>query len=170
MSSINNSSYGTLKRIGEFYSNSLSGMSVRFWNVYGYEEDNEKTHVITDFIKKAINFNEIKIIGDGTDERQFLYVDDCCECLEMLMNKYDEIDKSNSISISNFKWNNILDVANIISTRFGNCKIVKTENEIGIKNRNREEPDDYILKLWKPKIEIDDGINKIIDRYLTNRR
>ena len=44
------STYGILKAIGEKYTKSLKGLVVKFWNVYGYEKDEEKSHVITDFI------------------------------------------------------------------------------------------------------------------------
>ena len=53
MSNMIYSSYGVLKRIGEDITKSLGGISVRFWNVYGIENDMEKSHVVTDFIIKA---------------------------------------------------------------------------------------------------------------------
>ena len=53
MSNMSFSSYGILKKIGENLTSSLGGLNVRFWNVYGYETDFEKSHVITDFILKS---------------------------------------------------------------------------------------------------------------------
>ena len=53
MSNMSHSTYGILKAIGEKYTESLNGVVVKFWNVYGYEKDEEKSHVITDFIKMA---------------------------------------------------------------------------------------------------------------------
>jgi len=53
MSNMSYSTYGILKAIGEKYTESLNGLVVKFWNVYGYEKDEEKSHVITDFIKMA---------------------------------------------------------------------------------------------------------------------
>ena len=43
MSNMNHSPYGTLKRIGEHYTNILGGHIVRFWNTYGIEKNLEKT-------------------------------------------------------------------------------------------------------------------------------
>ena len=48
--------YGTLKFLGEHYTRILGGLSVRFWNVYGPEEINEKSHVIPDFIDQYVPF------------------------------------------------------------------------------------------------------------------
>lgn len=55
MSNMSYSVYGTLKNIGEYYTKTLNGINVKFWNVYGKEKFDEKSHVITDFIYKAID-------------------------------------------------------------------------------------------------------------------
>lgn len=164
MSSILNSSYGTLKRIGEFYSMSLSGLFIRLWNVYGYEycQEKEKLHVISDFINMAMRDGKINITGDGTDERQFLYVNDCCECIEALIKRYDESLKYGGFDVSSFKWNTIYDVAKIISNNFGGCEITTTTEKTSPTTRDKEEPKPDILNIWRPKTEIDEGIKDII--------
>ena len=50
MSQMSYSPYGVMKRMGELYTESLNGLIVKFWNVYGIETDMDKAHVITDFI------------------------------------------------------------------------------------------------------------------------
>ena len=37
MSNMSHSPYGTLKRVGELYTQTLNGLTVKFWNVYGIE-------------------------------------------------------------------------------------------------------------------------------------
>jgi nucleoside-diphosphate-sugar epimerase len=54
MSNMSYSPYGVLKNVGELYAKSLNGLIVKFWNVYGIENDHEKAHVITDFIRKGL--------------------------------------------------------------------------------------------------------------------
>jgi nucleoside-diphosphate-sugar epimerase len=81
MSEMGYSSYGTLKALGEKITKDLGGLIVRFWNVYGYETDPDKSHVITDFIKMAKKDGIIKMRTDGTESRQFLYAGDACEAL-----------------------------------------------------------------------------------------
>jgi hypothetical protein len=41
---------------------------VKFWNVYGIEKDHEKSHVITDFIRRGFEEGEFEMMTDGTEE------------------------------------------------------------------------------------------------------
>ena len=82
MSNMSYSPYGVMKRVGELYTKSLNGLIVKFWNVYGIEKDMEKAHVITDFIRKGFETGVIDMMTDGTEAREFLYAEDCCEALE----------------------------------------------------------------------------------------
>ena len=71
MSNMSHSPYGVLKRVGELYTQTLNGLTVKFWNVYGIEKDMEKAHVITDFIRKGFEEGSFEMLTDGTEERQF---------------------------------------------------------------------------------------------------
>ena len=82
MSNMSYSPYGVMKRVGELYTKSLGGLIVHFWNVYGIEKNMEKAHVITDFIRKGFETGVIDMMTDGTEERQFLYAEDCCKALK----------------------------------------------------------------------------------------
>ena len=42
MSNMSYSPYGVMKRVGELYTTSLKGLTVKFWNVYGIEKDMDK--------------------------------------------------------------------------------------------------------------------------------
>ena len=88
MSNMSYSPYGVLKRVGELYTKSLGGLIVKFWNVYGIEKDHDKAHVITDFIRKGFESGDIDMMTDGTEAREFLYAEDCCEALETVMEAY----------------------------------------------------------------------------------
>ena len=90
MSNMSYSPYGVLKRVGELYTQTLKGLTVKFWNVYGIEKDMEKAHVITDFIRKGFEEGDFEMMTDGTEERQFLYAEDCCEALETIMESYSD--------------------------------------------------------------------------------
>lgn len=166
MSNMSYSSYGVLKKLGEIYTEILNGVTVKFWNVYGYEVDLTKSHVITDFILMAKNDGVIKMKTNGSEERQFLYSDDCCECLIKLMENYVTIDRSKNLHITNFEWDKIIDVAKIISNRFNNCPIIKSELVDVIQMDKRNEPDPYILEFWQPKTLLVDGVNNIIKKYI----
>ena len=162
MSNMSYSPYGVAKAMGERYTDALNGLTVKFWNVYGPEKDLEKSHVITDFIIKAKTTGVIDMLSDGTEVRQFLHADDCSDCLLTLSNCYDDIDKSREYHITNFKWNSILDVANIISSNFDSVKIIPGESKDMVQLDKRNEADEYILNFWKPKIDLEEGIKMII--------
>lgn len=175
LSFLSNSTYGVLKLLGEKYAQSLNGLSVRLWNVYGREEeDDEKSHVITDFINMAISNNCIDMKTNGKEKRQFLFVEDCCEALYIICENYHKFKlEKNIIDLSNFEWTTVEDVARIVSKKINNCKINKTKtlNEYS----SNIEPNNFILDYWKPKTSLEDGISIVIDwlkkeNELQNRR
>ena len=84
MANMSYSSYGLTKSVAEKVTATLGGITVKFWNVYGIEQDLEKSHVITDFIRRGFEEGEFEMLTDGTEERQFLYAEDCCEALETI--------------------------------------------------------------------------------------
>jgi len=145
-------SYGALKSLGEHYTTILGGKSVRFWNIYGPEEVNIKSHVIPDFIEQSKS-GTINMMTDGTELRQFLYTQDCSECLEIIMNQYDTM--KNIIDISSFEWVSIHDVAKMI------CDNV-TPGEVISSLQTENQPDPYILQFWKPKTSLQQGIKLLV--------
>jgi len=161
MASMNYSSYGTLKAIGEFYTTSLGGLSVRLWNVYGVEHDFGKSHVITDFIVGAQS-GEIKMMTDGSEMRQFLHADDCSAALLVLAQKYREVRRSSPVDLSSFEWVTVADVAKLVSQLCGNVPVIFGNESDTIQRDARVDPNNYILEYWLPKISLSAGISEII--------
>jgi nucleoside-diphosphate-sugar epimerase len=159
------SPYGIAKALGESYTRALNGIIVKFWNVYGPEHDLEKSHVITDFILKAKDYGHITMMTDGKEERQFLHAEDCSNALLILSQKYNDIDRNEELHITNFEWNSILEVADIINEQLP-CKITPSIEIDTVQLNKRNEPDPYILNFWKPKISLRKGINKIIKEMI----
>lgn len=164
MSNMSFSPYGITKSVGELLTKTLNGIVVKFWNVYGVEKDLDKSHVITDFILKAKNTGTIDMLTDGKEERQFLYSYDCCEALHILSQKYDDISRDEQLHITNFEWNKIIEIAEIIQKEIP-CKIVEGKVSDDIQNNQKNKPDEYILNFWKPKTSLLQGIKNIIDYY-----
>jgi nucleoside-diphosphate-sugar epimerase len=160
MANMSYSPYGVCKSLGEIFSTALGGLTVKFWNVYGPEHDLEKSHVITDFILKAKE-GKIEMMTDGKEERQFLHAEDCSRALMILSQKYDEIDRNTNLHITNFEWNTILEIAEIIKDEIP-CEIIPSKEIDTVQLNKRNEPDPYILNFWKPKISLREGINKVI--------
>ena len=167
MSSMSYSPYGVMKRVGELYTRSLNGLIVKFWNVYGIEKDHDKAHVITDFIRKGFETGVIDMMTDGTEQREFLYAEDCCEALEQVMLEYSEFTSDSELHITSFRSTTILEIAKIIQGIFkANGKTVavekaQTKDEVQKDARNEANP--FIRKWWKAKTSIEDGIEKIFE-------
>ena len=167
MSNMSYSPYGVMKRVGELYTKSLGGLIVKFWNVYGIEKDHDKAHVITDFIRKGFETGVIDMMTDGTEQREFLYAEDCCEALEQVMLEYSEFTSDSELHITSFRSTTILEIAKIIQGIFkANGKTVavekaQTKDEVQKDARNEANP--FIRKWWKAKTSIEDGIEKIFE-------
>ena len=166
MSNMSYSPYGVMKRVGELHTTALKGLIVKFWNVYGIEKDMEKAHVITDFIRKGFEDGQFEMMTDGTEERQFLYAEDCCEALETVMENYTDFKPEDPLHITSFRSETIKEVASIIKGCFaidGNYDIeIKpglAKDSVQMDKRN--EADNYILNWWVPKTTIDVGIRKV---------
>ena len=167
MSNMSYSPYGVMKRVGELYTKSLGGLIVKFWNVYGIERDMEKAHVITDFIRKGFETGTIDMMTDGTEEREFLYAEDCCEALETLMEQYSDFTSDDELHITSGVSTSILEIAQQIQLYFGGIskevQIVPSSSKDEVQKDARNIPDTYIRKWWKPKTNITLGIGKVFD-------
>ena len=144
MSNMGYSPYGQLKALGELYTRILNGLVVKFWNVYGVEHDLEKSHVVTDFILKARQNKLIDMMTDGTEQRQFLYAQDCSECLLTLSKQYHDVPRDQELHITNFKWQSVLDVAHIIATLYPGTQVkpAKSVDEVQ-KDNCKSQPLDF---------------------------
>jgi len=168
MSNMSYSPYGVLKRVGELYTQTLGGLIVKFWNVYGVEKDQEKSHVITDFIRKGFEEGEFEMMTDGTEERQFLYAEDCCEGLETVMNCYSDFKSTDPLHITSFRNDSIKSVAEMIRGQFNkigrdDVKIKPGVAKDSVQMDKRNEADLYITGWWMPKTPLDQGIAKVFD-------
>ena len=167
MSSMSYSPYGVLKRVGELYTKSLQGLIVKFWNVYGIEKDMDKAHVITDFIHKGFKTGDINMMTDGSEEREFLYAEDCCEALETIMGCYDQFSSTDELHITTGVSTSILEIAQNIQSLFKSIgkeiKISPSSSKDEVQKDARNIPDPYIRKWWTPKTSIVDGIKKVFD-------
>ena len=172
MSNMSYSPYGVMKRVGELYTKSLNGLIVKFWNVYGIEKDMEKAHVITDFIDKGYKTDVIDMMTDGTEAREFLYAEDCCQALETIMEHYDEFTSNDELHITTGNHTTILEVAEIIQKlflRIGKEVFIKpAESKDEVQKDARNKPDLYITKWWKPKTSLYDGISKVFESMRSN--
>ena len=172
MSNMSYSPYGVMKRVGELYTKSLNGLIVKFWNVFGIETDMEKAHVITDFIKKGFETGTIDMMTDGTEEREFLYAEDCCEALEAVMENYSDFTSNDELHITTGDSTDILGIARTIQTLFSEIgrevTVAPSESKDEVQKDARNVPDPYIKKWWQPKTSVTEGITKVFTEMKKN--
>ena len=172
MSSMSYSPYGVMKRVGELYTRSLNGLIVKFWNVYGIEKDHEKAHVITDFIRKGFETGVIDMLTDGTEQREFLYAEDCCEALETVMQEYTAFTSSDELHITSGVSTSILEIARNIQSLFKEIgkevDVSPSPSKDEVQKDARNVPDPYIKKWWQSKTSITDGIKKVFTEMKKN--
>lgn len=166
MSNMNFSTYGLLKAVGERYTASLGGVSVKFWNVYGEEQHEEKNHVITDFIESALKFNRISCKTDGYEKRQFLHAKDAGEALLSILPQ-DRLHGKTNYDLTSFQETSIREIAVKIQDIFKSKFHREITLEFGDEKDNvqrdqRNEPSREILSLWKPSIDLENGILELI--------
>jgi len=168
MSNMSYSPYGTLKRLGELYTESLGGLVVKFWNVYGIEKDHNKAHVITDFIRKGFEDGDFEMLTDGEEVRQFLYAEDCCEGLEAIMNNYQDLSSDDELHITTGIYTSILEIANEIKKLFSNIgkdviiKPAQSKDEVQRDARNIADP--FINeRFWQATTSVQDGLKKVFE-------
>ena len=172
MSNMSYSPYGVMKRVGELYTKSLDGSIVKFWNVFGIEKDMEKAHVITDFIIKGFETGVIDMMTDGTEEREFLYAEDCCEALETIMGCYDQFTCDDELHITTGISTSILEIAQIIQILFRDIgkevEVIPASSKDEVQKDARNISDPYIERWWQPKTDVVDGISKVFNEVKLN--
>lgn len=173
MSNMSYSTYGQLKAIGESYTKALGGLSVKFWNVYGYEEDEEKAHVITDFIRMALEDEEIRMMTDGTEVRQFMHTSDCVKTLDELRQEYEKfVGVDRDLCITNFYWTSIATIAEHVSELTG-AKVIVGESRDIVQRDRHNEPDPYLwtyLKHYSLSVTPFEGIRIVMEQMLEARK
>ena len=167
ISNMSYSPYGVLKRVGELYTKSLGGLIVKFWNVYGIEKDMNKAHVITDFIRKGFESGDIDMMTDGTEAREFLYAEDCCEALETVMDEYDNLSCDDELHITTGVYTTVLEIAEEIKSLFAGIgktiTVTPAQSKDEVQKDARNVPDPYIKEFWQPTTSVKEGLKKVFE-------
>lgn len=163
-------SYAMAKRYNEIYLAShyeergLNVVSLRFFNVYGWNQDNRM--VIPLFFEQALANKDITVFGSGKQTRDFTYIDDTIEACVRLM----ELKGCHIVNIANEAEWCIIDVAEKIKEiAKSSSKIVyieapkkrydyEVERRVGSSKKLRELTD------YKPDTTLSEGLEQIYKR------
>ena len=107
------------------------------------------------------------MMTDGTEEREFLYAEDCCEALEAVMENYSDFTSNDELHITTGSSTSILEIASQIQSLFKGIgrevSIVPAESKDEVQKDARNVPDPYIKKWWQPKTSVTEGITKVFN-------
>lgn len=121
--------------------------------------------VITNFIEKAFKKEPLTIHGDGSQYRNFIYVEDLA--LGNVAALKDSA-KNNAYNLEGMRPITIKEVAETVSKVFGNIKIEYIEQRAG-DFRGKIASNNKSLKelQWRPQVDLEEGIRKYIKWYET---
>ena len=136
-------------------------------NNYGPYQHNEK--LIPHMIKLALEDKNLTVYGKGLNIRDWLYVEDHCEAIDLVFHNGVAGERYN-IGGHNEKRN--IDIVKLILKHLNKSEnlIEFVEDRKGHDYRYAIDPTKIKKQLgWEPKTKFEDGIIKTIDWYLENR-
>lgn len=167
--------YQVTKLIGELYTNyfhNLYGMptvNARFFNVFGPGEvPGRYRNVIPNFFYWAMNGKPLPITGDGTETRDWTYVDDIIRGL-LAMGVVEEA-IGEAFNLGSAREHRVIDMANMVNKLTGNgAGIVFAERrnwDVKCRLLSSVEKAKRILG-YQPEMKFEDGL-KNVHQWFTN--
>ena len=169
------SPYGASKLAGEGYcsaycrSYSIETICLRFGNVYG-PRSKHKSSVVAKFIKRAIGGEKCEVYGDGSQTRDFIFIDDL---ISALVKAVESSCAGEIFQIASSKERSINEVVAGIKKKLKGAgidmKVVEGEVQKGEVSRNFSDTQKAEKLLgWKSEMDFDLGLEKTIEYYLSN--
>jgi len=187
------SPYGASKLAGEGYCSAyyrtfkLETVILRFGNVYG-PYSGHKTSVVAKFIKQAFEGKPCEIYGDGTQTRDFIYIDDLIDAIYRASTLYSEFstisppkssDSTSSFSIGGETFqiatsrertvNELAELLKeILKKETGvDMKIIYGNPRLGDVKRNYSDTTKARKLLgWKAKVTLADGLKRTVQWFV----
>ncbi|MCD6283944.1 SDR family NAD(P)-dependent oxidoreductase [bacterium] len=161
--------YGLAKLLGEVQLSWMKNIKIaiaRIFNVYGVNEPlDEKSHAISDLIRKAIDYpqKEFIIWGDGKQTRDYMYVSDCVDALVKLEEKISDYQPLPLIlNIGSGKATSISELAEVIIKISG--KNIKpkydVQKPVGPISRTADIRKVKETLNWEPKVSLEEGLKR----------
>ena len=168
--------YQVTKLLGELYTNyfynqyKLPIVNARFFNVFGPGEVPGKyRNVIPNFFYWAMTGSPLPITGDGSETRDWTYVDDIVNGLLQMGIREEAVGEA--INLGSGKDNKVIDMANRVNQLTGNSSGIKfTERrnwDAKTKLLSSIKKAESLLD-YKPRVEFNEGLTKTHKWFLKN--
>lgn len=138
---------------------------VRIFNTYGPRMHPYDGRVVSNFIRQAIEGEDITIFGDGSQTRSFCYRDDLVEGIIRMMNGSDDF--VGPVNIGNPGEFTIKQLAEMVLEMTGS-KSKMVERPLPSDDPMQRQPDITLAKKhldWEPQIPLREGLQKTIDWF-----
>jgi UDP-glucose 4-epimerase len=167
------SPYGAAKLAGEAYCSAFAAaygihtVSLRFSNVYG-PWSSHKNNAIPNFIKATFLGQRLKIFGDGSQSRDFIYVDDLCEAIFLAVTADDV--KGEVFQVATGVETTVLELTEAVQRAVGTSTEVEfLERRPGEVYKSRVDISKVRARLgFRPRVGLDEGLHLTADWYRDN--
>jgi UDP-glucose 4-epimerase len=169
------SPYGASKLAGEGYCSAykrtygIDTVALRFGNVYG-PGSGHKSSVVAKFIRRAMERKPLEIYGDGSQTRDFIYVDDLIKAILLAATR--ENVGGEIFQIATNTETTVGDIAERLQTLLkdkgiNDLVVTHAAARLGdvIRNFSDISKAENVLG-WKPDYTLDDGLRMTIDWFM----
>ncbi len=162
--------YGYTKSLGEELLEScvkeygIKASSLRLFNVYGEGiKGEENANVVESFARKLMRGERPVIFGDGTNTRDFVYVDDVVNSFIAISSKK----VTGTFNIGSGKETSIRELLELVEKAMGKAidPVFKEARKNDIKRSVADISKAKEVLSWSPKVKLEDGIKKTVDYY-----
>ena len=169
------SPYGASKLAGEGYCSAykrtfgIDTVMLRFGNVYG-PGSVHKSSVVAKFIRRALAGQALEIYGDGTQTRDFVYIDYLIDAVMRastvpgIGGEAFQIASSHETTVAELTEQL---VAILHDSGVSGIKVINAETRLGDVKRNYSDTRKAHARLgWQPKVALDEGLRKTVAYFL----
>jgi UDP-glucose 4-epimerase len=169
------SPYGASKLAGEGYCSAyfktfnIQTVMLRFGNVYG-PGSLHKSSIVAKFIRQALNKETLEIYGDGTQTRDFIYIDDLINALRLAVT-IDNIG-GEAFQIASNQETTVGEITEkmigiLNQNGINDIDVINGETRLGDVKRNYSDTSKAKNRLgWQPTINQDEGLKKTVEYFV----
>lgn len=171
------SPYGASKLAGEGYCRAyykvfgIQTVALRFGNVYGVHSKH-KNSVVAKFVKQALEGKTLEIYGDGSQTRDFIYIEDLIRAVRLASSVSGA--GGEIFQIATNAETTVAEMANQLITILAdkgikNIKIKHSAPRKGDIFRNYSDTSKAKRILgWTPQINLSDGLQRVVEWFIKN--
>ncbi len=173
------SPYGASKLAGEGYCSAykksfgIDTIALRFGNVYG-PGSIHKSSVVAKFIRQAVEGEALEIYGDGSQTRDFIYIDDLIDVILLAAAAPDV--GGEIFQVASNRETTVAEMADrllrILEEKgVERVRVINTEVRVGDVKRNYSDTSKARRMLgWRPRVDLEEGLARTIDYFLEEGR